>query len=148
MEGTLLVFSKRYYLFQEPIVIFQVPPCNKTKRAFKCWNSYYFFGLSGATIFIGCFIIYFHFIFRARCSIIPCVGKKSWSESICRSVPRTRIQSIANLRISILHLPGQVQVIFIHYVNILIIIFITFFYITVISKNIIFYISLCRSSDL
>ena len=68
-------FSKRYYLFQDPIVISQVPPCSKNKRAFKCWNSYYFFGLSGTTVFISYFIIDFHFIFRARCSFLPCVGK-------------------------------------------------------------------------
>jgi hypothetical protein len=31
VEETLLAFSTRYYLFQNPIVIFQDPPCNKTK---------------------------------------------------------------------------------------------------------------------
>jgi len=31
MEGTLFASSNRYYLFQEPIVIFQVPSCNKNK---------------------------------------------------------------------------------------------------------------------
>jgi hypothetical protein len=42
LKETSLDFSKLYYLFQDPIVIFQVPRCNRTKMSFKYSNSYYF----------------------------------------------------------------------------------------------------------
>ena len=36
------LFSKRYYLSQDPLIVVQFPPCNKIKRTFKFWISYYF----------------------------------------------------------------------------------------------------------
>ena len=70
----LCLFSKRYHLFQDPLVVFQVLICDKTKR-FQMLKLILFFELPGTTVSICYFIIDFHFLFRARCCFLLCVGK-------------------------------------------------------------------------
>jgi hypothetical protein len=132
-------FSKVYYLFQNPIVIFQVHVVIKPK-GFQMLTLILFFRLSVTTVFISWVIIDFQFLFLPRYSFLLCVGKLSWFESFCVSV-----YLIFNpLLISEFHFFACQEKCSFLSPDILTSNFIVYFYVTVISNNILSYISLCR----
>ena len=140
MEGTLFAFSKLYYIFQHPIVIFQTPPCNKIKRAFKCWNIIF------QIIWNYCFYQLFYYWFSFFCFVKNVtfyfvLEKPSWFESISVSISLI----FCPLRIFIFqYFTCQDKCSFLS-LGKLTNIFINFFCVTVISNDIIFCISFCRS---
>jgi len=140
VAGTLLAFSKRYYLFQDPIVIFQVPPCNKTKRAFKFWNSYYFSDCL-ELLFLSVVLLFIFILYSVQyVSFYIELEKPSWSALLCVSLSLILFHCETPYFNFTLAKTGEGK----FHLNILINSFIASFHITLISNNISFSVSLCR----
>ena len=145
MEGTLLASSKRCYFFQYSIVIFQFPPCNKTKRSFKCWNLYYFSDYLELLLLSVVLLLIFFFLFVQNFFFTLC-----WKNHPDLGNFLSVSLIFSPLGISIFHFfTCQEDCCFLS-PDSLTNIFINHFYVTVISntRNILFYIVLCRTWNL
>jgi hypothetical protein len=133
-------FSKRYYLFQHPIVIFQVLVVTRLK-GLQMLKLILFFGLSVTTVFIICVIIDFRVLFHPRYSFYFVCWKSILIWVICVSISLIYSPSLiyAFLLFTCEYMCSFLTT------DMLTNIFINFFYVTVISNNIVFYISVWRS---
>jgi len=141
VEGTLVAFSKRYYLFQGHIVISQVPAFHETTRAFKWRNSYYFSNYM-ELIFLSV-VLLLNFMFISYKMFLLTLCRKNYLDlshnRVCISIIFSLFRiSVSNFftcqeKFSFL-IPDRSTNIFIN-----------FFYVTVISNYLLFCISLCRS---
>ena len=73
-ERNFAYFSKRYYLFQDPLVVVQVLFVIRTKGFSNC-GSHIILRIIWNYCFISYLIIDFNFRFHARCSFLLFVGK-------------------------------------------------------------------------